>query len=79
MFENNFLLFSVVFHLQRFTTDMNNDLKKNSEWAGQRKMSFTFHRNQTKTKKSYHPLLIFYSIYVSQAISRKHMGTELEK
>ena len=38
---DNTSVFSVVFDVQKFATDMNNDLKIINEWADQWKMSFT--------------------------------------
>ena len=86
MFADDAFLFSVIHDAATSANELNNDLKKISDWAFQWKMSFnpdpskqaqevTFSK---KLKEVSHPPLIFNNANVSSCKSQKYLGILLD-
>ena len=86
LFANDTSLFSVVHDKNTSANELNNDLRKISNWAYQWKMSFNpdplkqaqeviFSRKMTKTN---HPTLVFNENPVHQVALHKHLGMYLD-
>ena len=79
-------LFNVVHDINTSANELNNDLKKVSNWAFQWKMSFNPDPSKQaqvvifsrKLKKITHPPLVFNNANVSQCKSQKHLGIMLD-
>ena len=79
-------LFSVVRNANTTTKELNIDLVKINRWAYQWKMSFNPDPNKQthevicsrKTKKEYHPPLVFNNNNVSETNSQEHLGVALD-
>ena len=86
LFTDDASLFNVAHDINTSTNELNNNLKKVSNWAFQRKMSF----NPDLSKQSQevifsqilervpHPPLVFNNADVSQCKSQKHLGIILD-
>ena len=85
LFADNTSLFSVTHDVNVSAKELNDDLRKISNWAFQWKMSFNPDVNKqaqevilTRRIKSYiHPPLVFNNDIVSRANSQKHLGITL--
>ena len=86
LFADDASLFSVTDDITTSANELNNDLKKISDWAFQWKMSFnpdpskqaqkvTFSR---KFKNVSHPPLVLNNVKVSSSKSQKHLGILLD-
>ena len=79
-------MFSVTPDVNVSTRELNDDLRKISNWVFQWKMSFNPDVNKQaqevvfsrKTKSNIHPPLVFSNNIVSQANSSKHLGITLD-
>ena len=79
-------MFSVTHEVNVSTRELNDDLRKISNWAFHWKMSFNPDVNKQaqevifsrKIKINVHPLLVFNNNIVSQANSQKHLGITLD-
>ena len=86
LFADNTSLFSVTHDVNVSAKELNDDLRKISNWAFQWKMSFNPDVNKqaqevilTRRIKSYiHPPLVFNNDIVSRANSQKHLGITLD-
>ena len=86
LFADDTSLFFVTHDVNVSTRELNNDLKKISNWAFQWKMSFNPDANKQaqevicswKTKSSIHQPLVFNSNIVSQANSQKYLEINLD-
>ena len=87
LFADDTSIFSTVFATNISADNLNNDLKKISEWAYKWKMSFNpdpakqaqeviFSR---KLNKPLHPQIIFNNLPVQNASSQKHLGLILDE
>ena len=82
LFADDKSLFDVVHDINTSANQLNNDLKKVSNWAFQWKTSFNPDPSKQaqevifsqKLKKVTHPLLVFNNANVSQCKSQKHLG-----
>ena len=86
LFADNTSFFNVVHEISASANELNNDLKKVSNWAFQWKMSFNPDPSKQaqevifsrKLKKVTHPPLVFNNANVSQCKSQKHLGIILD-
>ena len=86
LFADDTFLFSVTHDVNVSARELNNDLRKISNWAFQRKMSFNpDHDKQAqevifsqKIKSNIHPPPVFNNNGVSEANSQKHLGITLD-
>ena len=86
LFADDTSLFNVAHDINTSANELNNDLKKVSNWAFQWKMSFNPDPSKQaqevifsrKLKKVTHPPLVFNNASVSQCKSQKHLGTILD-
>ena len=74
-FADDTSLFSVVQNINSTITELNNNLRKISEWTFQWKMNFIFSR---KINKITHPPLLFNQNLVKSSSSQKHHGMVLD-
>ena len=86
LFADDTSLFSVIHDINISAGELNEDLKKISEWAFQWKMIFNPDATKQaqevifsrKIKKTTHPPLVFNNAIVSQTNSQKHLGVTLD-
>ena len=86
LFADDTSLFSVTHDVNVSARELNDDLRKISNWAFQWKMSFNPDVNKQaqevifsrKIKSNIHPPLVFNNNFVSQANSQKHLGITLD-
>ena len=86
LFPDYTSLFSVTHDVKVSARELNDDLRKISNWAFQWKISFNPDVNKQaqevifsrKIKSNIHPLLVFNNNIVSQANSQKHLGITLD-
>ena len=86
LFADDTSLFSVIHDINVSAGELNEDLKKISEWAFQWKMVFNPDASKQaqevifsrKIKKNIHPPLVFNNAIVSQTNSQKHLGVTLD-
>ena len=86
LFADDTSLFNVVHDINTSANELNNDLKKVSNWAHQWKMSFSPDPSKQaqevvfsrKLKKVPHPPLVFNNANVSQCKSQKYLGIILD-
>ena len=86
LFADDTSLFSVIHDINISAGELNEDLKKISEWAFQWKMIFNPDATKQaqevifsrKIKKTTHPPLVFKNAIVSQTNSQKHLGVTLD-
>ena len=89
LFADDTFLFSVTYDVKLSARELNDDLRKISNWAFQWKMSFNPDVNKQaqetqevifsrKIKSNINPPLVFNNNIVSQANSQKHLGIPLE-
>ena len=86
LFADDISLFNVAHDINISANELNNDLKKVSNWAFQWKMSFNPDPSKQaqevifsrKLKKVTHPPLVFNNANVSQRKSQKHLGIILD-
>ena len=86
LFADDTSLFSVIHDINVSAGELNEDLKKISEWAFQWKMIFNPDASKQaqevifsrKIKKTTHPPLVFNNAIVSQTNSQKHLGVTLD-
>ena len=85
LFADDTSLFSVTHDVNVSARELNDDLKKISNWTSQWKMSFNLDVNKQaqevifsrKIKSNIHPPLVFNNNIMSQANSQKHLGITL--
>ena len=86
LFADDTSLFSVTHDITTSENELNNDLKKISDWAFQWKMSFKTDPSKQaqevifsrKLKNVSHPSLVFNNVNVSSCKSQKHLGILLD-
>ena len=86
LFADDSSLFSVIHDTNISARELNENLKKISEWAFQRKMIFNLDATKQaqevifsrKIKTNTHPPLVFNNAIVSQTNSQKHLGVTLD-
>ena len=86
LFADDTSLFSVTHDITTSANELNNDLKKISDWAFQWKMSFNPDPSKQaqevifsrKLKNVSHPPLVFNNANVSSCKSQKHLGVLLD-
>ena len=86
LFADDTSLFSVTHDITTSANELNNDLKKISDWAFQWKMSFNPDPSKQaqevifsrKLKNVSHPPLVFNNVNVSSCKSQKHLGILLD-
>ena len=86
LFADDTSLFSVLHDTQTSANDLNKDLKIINNWAFQWKMNFNPDPTKqahkvifsSKTKKIYHPPVVFNNTNVSQSSSQKYLGVILD-
>ena len=86
LFADDTFLFSVIHDTDISAAELNEDLKKISEWAFQWKMIFNPDATKQaqevifsrKIKTNTHPPLVFNNAIVSQTNSQKHLGVTLD-
>ena len=86
LFADDTSLFSVIHDIATSANELNNDLKKISDWAFQWKMSFNPDPSKQsqevifsrKLKNVSHPLLVIDNANVSSCKSQKHLGILLD-
>ena len=86
LFPDDTSLFNVAHDINTSANELNNDLKKVSNWAFQWKMSFNPDPSKQtqevnfsrKLKKVTHPPLVFNNANISQCKSQKHLGIILD-
>ena len=86
LFADDTSLFSVTHDVNVSARELNNDLRKISNWAFQWKMSFNPDDNKhaqevifsQKIKRNIHPQPVFNNNGVSEANSQKHLGITLD-
>ena len=86
LFADDISLFSVTHDVNVSARELNNDLRKISNWAYQWKISFNPDDNKQaqevifsqKIKRNIHPRPVFNNNGVSEANSQKHLGITLD-
>ena len=87
LFADDTSIFSVVLDINQSVNQLNNDLKKISEWAHQWKMSFNPDLSKQaqevifsrKSVKSSHPPVLFNKTPVARSSNQKHLGIYLDE
>ena len=86
LFADDTSLFFFTHDVNVSASELNDDLRKTSNWAFQWKMSFNPDVNKQtqevifsrKIKSNIHPPLVFSNNFVSRANSQKHLGITLD-
>ena len=86
-FVDDTSIFSIVNDINVSTKEINDDLKRISEWAYQWKMMFSPELTKRalevifsrKTLKSFHTQVFFNEVPVERSVSQKHLGLHLDQ